>query len=358
MLKKSLLTLIFLICTFQVNANPLLGLPALKIPSDNPQTATKIALGKRLFNDVRFSSTKTISCASCHLAKRAFTDGQATAIGIKGLTGQRNAPTLVNAAFLSSFFHDGRRSSLEAQSLDPLINPVEHGLSDYSSVLKLIQNDSAYSNAFLQAFNIPIETISMGYVAKAIASYERTLIAGNSPFDRYFFKAERPVLTSSEARGLRLFRRKANCANCHEISWDHALFTDNRFYNIGIGSDSLRIVLPEFLSRLKTDRKEAISGLNSTQKSELGRFTVSRQIKDIGAYKTPTLRNIELTAPYMHDGSIATLEEVVDYYDKGGNKNQFLNPAIFPLHLTKQEKIDLLAFMKTLTSPEFKTRTH
>jgi cytochrome c peroxidase len=352
MFKKALLISLIFISAFQVNANPLLGLPDLHTPSDNPQTTNKIALGKRLFNDVRFSSTKTISCASCHLAKKAFTDGQATAIGINGLTGQRNAPTLINAAFLSSFFHDGRRNSLETQSIDPLTNPVEHGLSDYSTVLTVIQNDSAYLGAFLKVFNIPAKTISMEYVAKAIASYERTLIAGNSPFDRYFFKAERPVLTSSEARGLRLFRRKANCANCHEISWDHALFTDNRFYNIGIGFDSLRLVLPEFLKKSKTNVADAINQLNIAQRSALGRFIISQQQKDIGAYKTPTLRNIELTAPYMHDGSIETLEEVVEYYDKGGKKNPLLNPAIFPLHLSKQEKSDLVAFMKALTSPK------
>lgn len=337
--------------TFTVSANPLLGLPTLNVPSDNPQTTAKIALGKRLFNDVRFSSTNTVSCASCHSENMAFTDAQTTAIGINGLQGLRNSPTLINAAFLSSFFHDGRSSSLEEQALGPLTNPIEHGLKDYSTVLDIVQYDPLYTRAFLTVFNIQAENISMDEVAKAIASYERTLISGNSRFDRYFFKANKQLLTSSEARGLRIFRRKANCANCHEISWDNALFTDNRFYNIGIASDVLRIELPEFLKRLKTDRTEAVSNLSAHEKLELGRFIVSGQLKDLGAYKTPTLRNIELTAPYMHDGSIETLEEVVEYYDKGGNKNTFLNPAIFPLHLTKQEKIDLVAFMKTLTSP-------
>lgn len=329
------------------------GLPKLNLPSNNPQTTSKIALGKKLFNDTRFSSTGSISCASCHQEKKAFTDGKAQSIGINGLLGKRNAPTLVNSAFMKSFFHDGRRESLEQQSLDPLTNPVEHGLVDHEIVLKVIQNDPSYLKGFLTAFGITVEKIDMDSVAKAIASYERTLIAGNSPFDQYFFNSNRRVLNTSEARGLRIFRRKGNCANCHEISWNNALFSDNRFYNIGIGIDSLRVVLPHFLKRLEVNMQQAISELNEQQQSELGRFIVTRQLKDIGAYKTPTLRNINLTAPYMHDGSLKTLEEVVEYYNKGGKKNPFLAPAIFPLHLTTQEKSDLVAFMKKLTSSQF-----
>ncbi|PCI70932.1 MAG: cytochrome-c peroxidase [Piscirickettsiaceae bacterium] len=345
---KRLISFLLLTIGATAVANNQLGLPPIPIPSDNPQSTKKIALGQTLFNDRRFSTTGTISCASCHQINKAFTDNVPQAIGINGLTGTRNSPTLINSAFLTSYFHDGRRSSLEEQALDPLTNPIEHGLKDHTLVLNIVRNDISYIKKFLDVYQITAEKITMGHVAKSIASFERTLIYGNSPFDRYFFKAERPVLTQSQARGLRLFRRKANCANCHEISWDHALFTDNRFYNIGIGFDNLRIVLPEFLKEID----ETV--LTSIQRTELGRFSISRQLKDIGAYRTPTLRNIELTAPYMHDGSIDTLEEVVDYYDKGGNKNQFLNPAIFPLNLTKQEKMDLVAFMKILTSPEFK----
>ena len=183
----------------------------------------------------------------------------------------------------------------------------------------------------------------------AIASYERTLISGNSRFDKYHFDRQKTALSFSEARGLRIFRRKANCANCHEISWDNALFTDNRFYNIGIGFDELRITLPSFLIQAKANVSEAIHNLNTVQKEQLGRFIVTHKPKDIGAYKTPTLRNISLTAPYMHDGSLKTLRDVVEYYDKGGKPNAYLNPAIFPLHLTAQEKEDLIAFLGTLT---------
>jgi len=340
-------------------ANPvLLGLPAMQVPSDNPQSTAKIALGKKLFNDKRFSSNGSISCASCHISSKAFTDGRAQSMGINGQVGQRNAPTIINSAYLTTLFHDGRRSSLEAQALDPLTNPIEHGLTDHSLVINVIRTDFSYLKDFLNSFGITAEKINMDTVAKAIASYERTLVSGNTRFDQYFFKANKKVLTVAEARGLRLFRRKGNCANCHEISWNTALFTDNRFYNIGIGLDALRPELPAFLKGLETDYTTAVAQLSPQQKTQLGRFIVSRQLKDIGAYRTPTLRNIELTAPYMHDGSISTLREVVEYYDKGGKNNLLLNPAIFPLHLTEQEKSDLTAFLATLTDPQYSKPVH
>ena len=339
-------------------APSMLGLPAMKVPADNPQSTEKIALGKKLFNDKRFSANGSISCASCHISSKAFTDGRPQAVGIDGLVGQRNSPTIINSAYLNELFHDGRRSSLETQALDPLTNPIEHGLTEHSRVIHVIQTDFSYLKDFLNTFGITAEKINMNYVTKAIASYERTLISGNTRFDQYFFKSNKKVLTVAEARGLRLFRRKGNCANCHEISWDNALFTDNRFYNIGIGFDALRPVLPAFIKNLKTDYSSAVAQLDPQQKAQLGRFSVSRQIKDIGAYRTPTLRNIELTAPYMHDGSISTLRDVVEYYDKGGKKNEFLNPAIFPLHLSEQEKSDLTAFLTSLTDTSYSKPQH
>jgi len=358
MIKTLVFILLFSLASLVVAEPTMLGLPAMKVPADNPQTTAKVALGKKLFNDKRFSANGSISCASCHISSKAFTDGRAQAIGINGLIGQRNSPTIINSAYLHTLFHDGRRPSLETQALDPLTNPVEHGLTDHSLVISVIQTDFSYLKGFLNSFGITAEKIDMDFVTKAIASYERTLVSGNTRFDQYFFKANKKVLTVAEARGLRLFRRKANCANCHEISWNTALFTDNRFYNIGIGFDDLRLVLPTFIKNSESDTRTAIAQLNTQQKAQLGRFVVSRQIKDIGAYRTPTLRNIELTAPYMHDGSIKTLKEVVEYYDKGGKSNRFLNPAIFPLHLTKQEKSDLTAFLTTLTDSNYSKPSH
>lgn len=348
-MKKTAFSLLLLALSNSAASQTIAGLPPLAIPADNPQAAEKITLGQKLFNDPRFSADGTVSCASCHQPIKAFTDGLAQAKGIKGLTGNRNAPTVVNAAYYTSFFHDGRRDSLEQQSLDPLTNPIEHGLTNHNQLLAVIQQDFDYLKLFLSVFGATAEQITPTHVAKALASYERTLISGNSPFDQYFFKGNKKVLNKSEARGLRLFRRKGNCANCHEISWDHALFTDNRFYNIGIGFKALNPILANLLNR---QEKEAVP-LTALQKSELGRFNVTGRLTDMGKFKTPTLRNIALTAPYMHDGSLKTLREVVDYYDKGGEKNRFLDPAIFPLELTEQEKIDLVAFMKKLTSPEY-----
>jgi cytochrome c peroxidase len=333
-------------------ANHLLGLPPLSIPKDNRQTADKIELGRLLFNDARFSSDNSISCASCHHSNKAFTDGLKVPKGVNNLSGLRNAPTVINAAFYKTYFLDGREPSLEAQSLGPVINPVEHRLKNYKKIIKVIHSDPDYPQMFEQAFNIPKDQITIQFVSKAIASFERTLIAGNSLFDQYYFGRDHTKLSESAARGLRLFRRKGNCANCHEISFDNALFMDNRFYNIGVGFNHLKPKLNEIISSLKQGKSVKMLDLSPEQLSELGRFNVTNIILDIGKYKTPTLRNISLTAPYMHDGSMKTLEEVVEYYDKGGDKNRFIDPAIYPLHFTKQEKIDLVAFMKSLTSPQ------
>ena len=331
-------------------ANQKLGLPPLSIPKDNLQTTAKIELGLRLFNDIRFSSNNTISCASCHQSDKAFTDGLATPKGVNNLTGLRNAPTVINAAFYQSYFLDGREPSLEAQSLGPFLNPVEHGLTDFKKILSVIRSDSYYLQQFKQVFDVSDNQITIQHVAKAIASFERTLIAGNSLFDQYYFGRDHSKLSKSAARGLRIFRRKGNCANCHEISFNNALFMDNRFYNIGVGFKSVKPMLDSIISKLKKGQKVEALSLTSSQISELGRFNVTKRISDMGKFKTPTVRNISLTAPYMHDGSMQTLEEVVDYYDKGGDKNRFLDAAIYPLNFTKQEKADLVNFMKSLNS--------
>jgi len=345
-----LILLITIIFSPQSCANSLLGLPPLNIPANNPQTADKIKLGELLFNDHRFSEDESVSCASCHHSDKAFTDGLSTAKGIKDKIGVRNAPTVINSAFYQSYFLDGRAASLEEQALGPFVNPIEHGLNDYKKIISVIQQDSDYPQLFQQVFELSKEQITIAYVAKAIASFERTLIAGNSLFDQYYFGRDHSKLTESEARGLRLFRRKGNCANCHEISWNNALFMDNRFYNIGVGFERVKARMNEIVLSLKQGKKVSELELSAQQVSELGRFSVTNRITDIGKFKTPTLRNISLTAPYMHDGSMQTLEEVVDYYDKGGENNRFIDAAIFPLKFTQQEKIDLVAFMKALNS--------
>ena len=281
--------------------------------------------------------------------------------GFNQLTGPRNTPTIINAAFYTHFFLDGRRESLETQALDPFLNPVEHGLSRYQDIVEIITNDQYYLRQFERVFAVSPDEISIDHVLKAIASFERTLISGNSPFDQYFFGGDRAALSKSAARGLNIFRRKGNCANCHEISWNNALFTDNRFYNIGIGYQKIDQVLAAYLDDLKSNtRKENTKTvlLSKQQRSELGRFSVTQVTADLGKFKTPTLRNIAVTGPYMHNGNLKTLQEVIEYYDKGGNKNPYLDPAIFSLNLSAQEKIDLETFLKSLTSPQYKAKTY
>ena len=344
--------LLVLLIPVAVYANDSLGLPELAIPADNSQSAEKIQLGKDLFNDTRFSLDGSISCASCHLPDCAFSDGLPQAKGVNNQTGHRNTPTILNAAFFEHTFLDGRADSLEQQALGPILNPVEHGIKDKQAIVQILLQDEDYKRRLQKVFNISEDEISANHLAKAIASYERTLIAGNSAFDRYYFGRDRSQLSASAARGLLIFRRKGNCANCHEISMKHALFTDNRFYNIGWGFDKIKSRLDNILIAIKENNLESLD-LSTEQKSELGRFNVTGKIQDIGKFRTPTLRNIALTAPYMHDGSVKTLEDIVEYYDKGGEKNRFLDAAIYPLHLTDQEKADLVAFMKSLTSQSY-----
>jgi len=289
-----------------------------------------------------------VSCASCHQADKAFADGLPVAIGINGQSGTRNAPTVINAAFYQTQFLDGRASSLEEQALGPFINPIEHGLTSHHAIIDVIRRDADYIKQFNTVFNVPADAVTIDHVVKAIASFERTLISGNSPFDRYFFGMDQSALSESAARGSRIFRRKGNCANCHEISLNNDLLTDNRFYNVGLGFKRLAPVLEALMAGKNPDDL----ALTDMQRSELGRFTVTKTLADLGKFKTPTLRNIALTAPYMHDGSMKTLEEVIEHYDKGGDKNRFIDAKIFPLHLTQQEKADLVAFMKALTSQQ------
>ncbi len=335
-----------LLFSSSVLADKMLGLPPLLVPDDNPQTAGKIALGRLLFNDKRFSANDLVSCSSCHHADKAFTDGLPVAIGINGQAGVRNVPTIINAAFYQAQFLDGRASTLEEQALGPFVNPIEHGLISHQVIVDVIRNDPEYLKLFNKVFNVTINAITIDYVVKAIASFERTLISGNSAFDRYLFGRDQSAISVSAARGFRIFRRKGNCANCHEISWDNALFTDNRFYNIGVGFKRLTPVLEELIA----GKNPEDMALTDAQRSELGRFKVTKTLADLGKFKTPTLRNIALTAPYMHDGSLKTLEAVIEHYDKGSDNNRFIDAKIFPLNLMKQEKADLLAFMQTLTS--------
>jgi len=341
------------------DAQALLGLPPVPVPADNPLTLEKARLGRKLFEDRRFSADGTISCAHCHKPERAFQDGLPVSEGIGGQKGTRNAPTVINAAYFTTQFWDGRRKTLEAQSKDPFVNPIEHGLKDHQPIVDIVRRDQGYQRDFKQAFGIPPSQITIDRVAQAIASFERTVVAGDSPFDRYQFGGDKNALSPSAIRGLAIFRGKGRCVSCHVIESTTALFTDNRFHNLGVGFGRIETRLAEIITAFRKakqanrDIDEAI--LTQAEISELGRFAVTGEVEDIGGFKTSTLRNIALTAPYMHDGSLKTLEEVVDFYDRGGFDNPMLDSGIRPLRLTAEEKADLVSFLKSLTSQRFAT---
>ena len=301
-----------------------LGLPPVPYPTDNPPTAETVALGRKLYYDVRLSRNNTLSCASCHNPTLGFADGQRVSRGVGGKVGSRNALTILNAAYDRSQFWDGRAASLEDQAAGPMANPVEMDQPHDVSVAKL-NSIPAYRLDFEKAFGPG--KITLTRIEKALASFERTLLSGNSPFDRYQYGGEKTAMTPAAIRGLAVFRDKtrSNCATCHTIGDKYALFTDGKFHNIGIGVDS------------------------NGDLTDLGRYNLTKIEADKGAFRTPTLRNVAKTAPYMHDGSEKTLRDVVDYYAGGGNSNPYLDKEIQPLNLTGTDRADLVAFLESLT---------
>jgi len=341
---------------------PPLGLPKLRVPADNPQTPAKIALGDRLFHDVRFSATGEVSCATCHEASKAFTDSPLkVSQGIRKLTGTRNAPTVLNSAYFETLFWDGRSPTLEDQALHPFVNPVEMALKDHEPILKIVRTDPEYAKAFQAIFGKTGERITMREVTQAIAAFERAQIAGDAPFDRWFYGGEEDALTEQQKRGYRLFVNEARCVSCHVIEQTTALFTNNRFHNVGVGINDIQKDVPElageFLHAKATLAEVDVKVLTDARTSELGRFAVTRLFDDLGSFKTPTLRNIALTPPYMHDGSLKTLRDVMVHYNNGGVTkegdpvNDFLSGGIRPLNLTEEQIDDVVAFMEALTSP-------
>ncbi|MBI4602447.1 MAG: c-type cytochrome [Planctomycetes bacterium] len=293
---------------------------ALKVPADNPVTPAKVELGRHLYFDARLSRDGTVACATCHVAAKGWSNGLKTAVGIGNHVGKRSAPTVINRAFSTLQFWDGRAASLEDQALGPIQNPGEMG-NTLENVVATVKGIAGYVPLFVAAFGD--EAVSPDRIAKAIASFERTILSGSSPYDRYQ-SGEKSALNEEAVRGMQVFldNNKGRCSICHA----GFNFTDEKFHNIGIGADK-----PDW------------------EKEHIGRFEVTKAEKDKGAYKTPTLRQIAATGPYMHDGSEATLEAVVEYYAKGGNPNPHLDPEMKKLTLTDQEKRDLVEFLKALT---------
>ena len=301
-----------------------LGLPPVPIPPDNPPTEETIVLGRRLYYDPRLSVDGTVSCASCHAPQFAFSDNQPVSDGVGGKLGTRHSPTVINSAYNSLQFWDGRAPSLEEQAKGPMTNPVEMAHS-LEGVVKRLQADPKYPGLFKMAWGTDQITIDM--VVKSIASFERTVIAGDSPFDRFYYGHDSKALPSAAQRGLIIFisAKKGNCAVCHTIGNDYALFTDNKFHNLGVGADTR-------------------GNLN-----DLGRFAETKNDADMGAFKTPTLRNLANRGPYMHDGSFPSVKDTLAHYIGGGNWNPHLDKEIHSLDvLIFDERDDLLQFLDSL----------
>ena len=285
------------------------------VPADNPMTAKKVELGRLLFFDKRLSKNDTIACASCHLPAKGFTDGMPVSTGINKLKGGRSAPASINRAFSKAQFWDGRADTLEDQSIGPFVSPVEHGFANHEELVVKIKKIAGYRKLFNEVFG---HEVVAGDVGKAIASFQRTILSGNSAVDKFDLGGDDKALSESAKRGLDLFRGKARCTRCHS----GFNFTDEKFHNLGIGWD--------------------------TNTVDLGRYMVTNNAEDIGAFKTPTLREIARTAPYMHDGRFKTLEEVVKFYNQGGVKNPDQDNTIIPLELSDQEQQDVVALLKSL----------
>lgn len=308
------------------------------LPASNPLTKGKVELGKQLYFDARVSLNGTVSCATCHNPAKGWTDNLKTSVGIDGQVGGRNAPTVINNAYGRTLFWDGRAPSLEGQAQGPIQNPIEMGKQSYKQIIERLRSIPGYREQFKKVFGTDV---TLDGFAKAVASFERVFaLSGNSPYDKYA-SGDLKALTESQKRGMVLFGlrldqddefdpkvtlKKAECTSCH-VGFN---FTDEQFHNIGIGWN-------------ESEKKFA----------DLGRFVIepvgAKNPASVGAFKTPTVRDAEKTAPYMHDGSIKTLEELVEHYDKGGTPNPALDKDMKKLNLTAQEKADVVAFMKALT---------
>jgi cytochrome c peroxidase len=323
------------------------------VPAGNEPTAERIALGRKLYFDTRLSKDGTLACATCHDVSRGFTDHRSVSEGIGDHLGKRSAPTTMNAALLQSQFWDGRAPSLEEQAKLPILNPIEMGHPDAASALAAVNLDHAYQGLFQKAYGRAPNYDDLG---RAIASFERTLIFLDAPFDR-FAAGDGTALSAAAQRGLALFNGKARCVSCHMINSSNPLGTDNRFHNIGVSArkQNFEALATQALGILnQNNNTEALDKLAiQTDMSELGRFLVSKQREDIGSFKTEQLRNVGLTAPYMHDGSLHTLWDVMDHYNKGGETNAYLDGGIEPLNLSENEINDVVAFLFALTDKRF-----
>jgi cytochrome c peroxidase len=320
------------------------GFPRPSVPSDNPMSAAKVELGRRLFHETRLSSTGRYACDTCHRPELAFTDGRPQALGATGEQVRHGAMTLANVAYSPSFtWSDPGVLSLESQMRRPLFNehPVEMGLTGGGQeAVRVLSADSDYRELFAAAFPGDAAPLSMDHLIKAIAAFERTLISGRSPFDRYVFGDDRSALSDSAKRGMTLFySARGGCAQCHSglnfsgpLNYEGHTAERAAFANTGLYD---------------------VDGRGGYPAKDRGLIEFTHRAADMGKFRVPTLRNVALTAPYMHDGSVASLEEVIDHYSRGGHRRPHQDSRIRPLQLTPAERTDLIAFLQSLTDRDF-----
>jgi len=347
----------------EVSQKPLLGLPEMTHPKDNAPSEKKIALGRKLFMDRRLSHNNTISCAMCHVPEQGFTSNElATAVGIEGRSHRRNTPTIFNVGYYKFLFHDGRELTLEDQVIGPLLAFNEMGNPSIGHVIDKIRNTEDYAGLFEEIYG---GGVTLERVSHAIAAYERTFISANSRFDQWRYGGDKNALTEEEKIGFEVFNGKGGCVTCHTINEKSALFTDQSFHNTGIGwARNNKVMKKEYESKtfpvqlapgiFVEVKYELIETSSEKPENDVGRFEITEDPKDSWKYKTPSLRNLIVSAPYMHDGSLSTLEEVVAFYDRGGDDNPEKDILLKPLDLSQNDQKALVAFLKTLTGDNVK----
>lgn len=339
---------------------PPLGLPPVPVPADNAATGAKLALGRKLFFDRRLSLNGTMSCAMCHVPEQGFASNElAKAVGVEGRSVRRNAPTLYNVAYATRLFHDGREDRLEQQVWLPMLAYNEMANPSVGEVIRKLQELPDYRGLFEAAFGG--RGADMETVGAAIATYERALVSADSPFDRWYFGKDATAVDDAVKRGFAIFTGKGGCSSCHLLGEDAAVFTDNGFHNTGVGWQAAmapgathrRVQLAPGVYQMVST--ELIAGVSAGTEGDVGLYEITQDPADRWRYKTPGLRNVALTGPYMHDGSLQTLAAVIEFYDGGGFANAGQDPRIRPLALTAAERDALLAFLQALTGDNVET---
>jgi len=322
------------------------------VPPKAVPSPAQIQLGEKLFNDTRLSVDDTVSCATCHDPEKGFVDHKPQSDGVRQQRGKRNSPTILNAMFNTSQFWDGRAATLEDQAKLPILNPVEMAQKAPDDVVRKLRGMPEYVEAFRKVYGREIDYDDL---AHALASFERTQFSADAPFDR-FIAGDQNAIGDDAKRGWALFNGKGRCTSCHAFNTVSPLFSDLKFHNIGIAAHEtdFTALARKAVGLVRTGDVDQIDSLAlETDLSELGRFLVTKQQADVGAFKTPGLRNVAITAPYMHDGSLATLWDVMDHYNKGGIPNPYLDGGMQRLGLEESEIDDMVAFLASLTSERY-----